>query len=128
MATISAAWTEAISIQTLEAINPSAAKSDDFDIAAAGYDTVKLQFTVAFSAAAVNDYKVEILTSADSGSTDDSVATYTLLIPAPGSGGHVIDSITIPNEPFIRIKRTNLDTTETATETILAAGRKWSSA
>lgn len=126
MTTINPIWTENVSLVAKQALNASGTDVDDLDIAASGYEDIVLQFTVQFDNSSTGDYKVEIYRSANSGITDDTIPTYTFIIPNT-PGGHIIDSIKIPKEPYISVKRTNEDASYGLSETIVYAGNKWSS-
>ena len=126
MATINPVWTENQTLAAKQEVAASGTDTDDLDIANGGYEDIVLEFVVQFHASSTGDYKVEIYRSTDSGLLDDTIPTYNLVIPNT-PGGHIVDSIKIPKEPYISVKRTNEDGSYGLCETIIYAGNKWSS-
>ena len=128
MATITAAWTENVSVQAAQTLAANYSDVDDIDIAAAGYDKIVLQFSVTFHASATEGYTIEIFNSSNSGTTEDNIPIITQNISVAAG---LIKTLSIPIEglPYIAVYRKNEDGSYDITnETITYAGRKWSSA
>jgi len=129
MATITTTWTENQSITSFNAASLAAAgtTNGDIDLATSGYDIVTVQIKVIFGATPDGDVTIDILSSPDSGTSDDTIPLMTISIPETTSATKFI-TIPVKDIPFIQVKATNNDTTDTVNVSALYAGRKWTSA
>lgn len=128
MATITPNWTENQTLQAAQTLNASSSDTDDIDLAASGYDAVLVQWQGTFNASATDGCTIEVFASPDSGTTEDTIPIWSQEVEVD-AGNTVKISFVIPDVPYAAIKRTNNDSSYSITnETLIYAGRKWSSA
>ena len=127
-ATITPSWTENQTITGFDdaAVAAAASTSGDIDMAALGYDVVVIQIEVTFGGTPDGNATIEILSSSDSGTKDDTIALYSVSVTEATSTTKRI-SIPIDRIAFLQVKVTNNDTTDAIAVSALYAGRKWSS-
>lgn len=128
MATITPTWTEN---QTISGFNnatlaAAASTSGDIDLDTSGYDLVSIQIKTIFGGSPDGDVLIEILSSPDSGTTDDTIPVSSINVEEETSGTKII-SIDVSGKAYITVKATNNDSTDTINVAALYAGRKWSS-
>lgn len=127
-ATITPSWTENQTVSGFDdaAIAAAGTTSGDIDMAASGYDVVVIQIKVTFGGTPDGDATIEIFASSDSGTTDDTIALYSISVSETATTTERI-SITIDRAAFLQVKVTNNDSADTIDVSALYAGRKWSS-
>ncbi len=128
MATITASWTENVTLHTSASLAAGATASDDLDIATEGYDLVVIQFRVTFGGSPDGDCDVEIFQSSDSGTTDDNDQPLVTFTIDRQTSTQVVVSKKVLDLPYIIVKLTNNDTTDNVTYEAKYAGREWNSA
>ena len=126
MATITAAWTEAVNLHSSGTVAGGASATDDIDIDASGYDIVDVTIEIAFGGSPDGDCVVEFFPSTDSGTNDDTIAISTYTIPYATSVTKRV-TIPLPDLPYVAVKLSNNDSTDNVTYNSWYAGRKWSS-
>jgi hypothetical protein len=126
MATISASWTEDQSLVLYGTVTAGNSSETDLDIATNGYDVVVLQWTGSWGVDMDAGMTFEVLASADSGTTNDTVPIFKVEVPKDT----IAFSVVVCRFPHIRVKRTNNATPgpgdgDITSETIKYAGRKF---
>ena len=127
MATITASWTENVTLHTSGSVSAGASATDDIDLAIAGYDCVEVQVRITFGSTPDDGCDVEVFASPDSGTTDDTIPLFAFQVQEVTST-QVIKSFVVRDVPYIAVKLTNNDSTDAVTYEADYAGRKWSSA
>lgn len=127
MSTLSVSWTENQTLQAAQTLSASGSDTDDIDLDANGFDMVLITWKGTFHASATDGCTIEIFASPDSGSNEDTIPLYSMEVEVD-AGNTVIKSLVVKDVPYIAVKRTNNDGSYDITnETMLYAGRKWSS-
>ena len=128
MATITAAWTENQSLTFSDASPADNVQSFiDLDIAAAGYDLINRQIKIDWHVSATDYADINIYSSPDSGTTDDTTAIYNRRVDALDNDPENI-SMVLRDLAYIKIEVDNQSNQEIASLTGNYAGRTWSSA
>jgi hypothetical protein len=125
--TITPAWTENQTLHASAVLAAVSSTADDLDLANLGYDAVHIQVEVIFGGTPDGNVLVEVFTSPDSGTNDDTEPYLSFTIE-DATSATLRKSFTILNVPFIRVQYTNNDTADNVTIETLYAGRKWSAA
>lgn len=126
MTTISALWTENQEFHASASLAAAASISDNIDLAANGYDVISIQPKIVFGGSPDGNVVVEIFSSPDSGSTFDSEPLHSIAI-TEATGETKAITITIKDTPFIKIKTTNNDSTDSVTYSGIYAGKEYTS-
>jgi len=124
---IKPAWTENQSLVAAQTLTASGTDTDDLDITTGGYDLVDIQWKGTFNASASEGCTIEILSSSDSGTTEDTIPIFSIEVSVDAGATSVI-TIPVKDLSYIAVKRTNNDSTYSITnETIIYSGRYWES-
>lgn len=127
MAEITVSWTENQTLQSAQTLSASSSDTDNIDLDANGFDQVLITWKGTFNVSATDGCTIEIFASPDSGTTEDTIPLYSIEVEVD-AGNTVIISLAVKDVPYIAVKRTNNDSSYDITnETVLYAGRKWSS-
>ena len=128
MATISASWTENQSLTFSDASPADNVQSTvDIDLATAGYDAVQVQIQIDWHASATDYADINIYSSPDSGTTDDTTVIYNRRVDALTNDPENI-SFVIRDLAYITVEVDNQSNQEITGLTGDYAGRQWTSA
>ena len=129
MATINPLWSENQNVFTGQTIAASGSRTDDIDIATDGpYFKLRLVLTLAFHASATSGATVEVFSSVNSGTNDSTDPILAFEIPV-SAGSTVRVPFMVYEEPYVAIKTTNNDSSQSITGADLTyAGSKVTSA
>ena len=124
MATIKPNWTENQAISGFDdaAVAAGGSTEGDIDLDNLGFDLVAIQIKITFGGTPDDDALIEIFSSSDSGTTDDSLAITALTVEEAVSTTKRL-TVVVPNLPFIQVKVTNNDSTDTIDVSAIFAGR-----
>ncbi len=121
MATITATWTENVTLRAAATLAAAGVATHDIDLATNGYDRVDVQVDVVIGSS--TGVTVRVYGSPDSGTTVDDQPLLVYSISADDTRTLVLTGA------YRQISLTNDDgTNATGNITILYAGRKWTSA
>ena len=126
MATISASWTESVSLRAAAVLASAATDTNDIDLDNLTADAVALMTEVVFGASADGNVLVEVFGSVDSGTQDDTepITAFTI---EEANNTTKRKTIVIKDVPYIAVKITNNDSADNVTIEQLYAWRNWNS-
>lgn len=100
-------WTNNISILAATAVSSGGSRTDNVDLASAGYFLAMLQFKVAaLSGSPSGNMTFEIFRSVNTTTDIDTIPAHTFTIPFSGTSTKII-TVPIANLPWFQIKTTN---------------------
>jgi hypothetical protein len=114
MATFKPSWTENQNLHTSGTVAAAASATDDIDLANLGYVGVTITIEIVFGGTPDGNCLVEVFRSNDSGTNDDTEPIVSFTIEEAVSTTKRA-GIKLMNEPYLAVKVTNNDSTDTVT-------------
>ena len=127
MVTVKPDWTENVSLHSSSSVAAGGSATDDIDLDNLGADCVNVQIEIIFTGTVDGDVLVEVFSSPDSGTNDDTEPITSLRIPETASATKKV-TIKLENLAYAAIKVTNNDSTASVTYESIYAWRNWLSA
>ena len=115
MAKITADWAEAQTLHSSSSISAGSSVTDDIDLDNLGALGVAIQIEIIFGGTPDANVLVEILGSVDSGTQDDTEVIHSFTIEDTASATKRGPTITVFDFPYIAVRVTNNDSTDSVT-------------
>jgi len=124
MTIIKPTWTENVNLHTSASLAAAASVTDDVDLDTLGADQALITIEIVFGGSVDGNVLVEIFGSANSGTDDDTIPLTSFTIPENDSVTKR-KSVIVTGVPYIAVKVTNNDSTDTVTYEAWYAWRQW---